>query len=103
MAKTFSSSNVAAGIVQGVIPNDPSVSGVVAPVGTILPRRDAPELWQKFGAADTAWQLVGVAGSYAPGAFTIRTGAHRLMSNHLVLTSTQRVTLQGTARLTLKT
>lgn len=38
-------------------------------------------------------------GSYAPGSFTIPTGKYVVMSKRLQLTGSQRVTLQGTARL----
>lgn len=44
--------------------------------------------------------LISQAGaSYATGSFTAATGTFALMVNHLTLTSTQRVTLAGTARL----
>lgn len=40
-----------------------------------------------------------VLGSYTPGSFTIPTGKYAVMSHHLILTGSQRVTLQGTATL----
>lgn len=39
--------------------------------------------------------------SYSPGSFTIATETGRYIPNHLKLTTTQRVTLQGTSRLVL--
>ena len=39
--------------------------------------------------------------SYSPGSFTVVTETARAIFNHLKLTTTQRVTLQGTARLRL--
>lgn len=39
--------------------------------------------------------------SYSPGSFTVATETGRLVINHLKLTSTQRATLAGTARLRL--
>lgn len=104
MSKTLAASALLAGFVEGTITVDPSVSaGIAAPIGTILPRLGAAELWQKFGSGDTDWQLVGQSGKYAPGSFTIKSGTQRLMSNHLVLTSSQRGTLQGTGRLNIQT
>lgn len=38
-------------------------------------------------------------GVYAPGSLTVPTGGFARMVSRLVLTSTQRLTLQGTARL----
>lgn len=38
-------------------------------------------------------------GSFAPGSFTLATGKYAVMSDRLTLTSTQRATLAGTARL----
>lgn len=53
MAKVFTSQVYAPGFTA-----DPSVApGVAAPIGSLLPRRGTTELWQKFGAADTDWQL----------------------------------------------
>ena len=37
-------------------------------------------------------------GLYAPGSFTLATGQFVVMSDTLILTSTQQVILQGTAR-----
>jgi hypothetical protein len=39
------------------------------------------------------------AGSYTPGSFTVVTGQFAMMVKSLILTGSQRVTLQGTARL----
>lgn len=39
--------------------------------------------------------------TYSPGSFRVLTGSFLLMANHLILTGTQRATLQGTARLRL--
>jgi hypothetical protein len=104
VSKTFSANTLSVGIVGGTITVDPSISpGISASVGAILPRLGVPELWQKMGSANTDWQLVGQGGSYAPGSFSIKTGTHRIMSNHLILASTQRATLQGTARLNIQT
>lgn len=38
-------------------------------------------------------------GFYAPGSFDVPTGKYALMSRHLILTGTQRVTLHGTGTL----
>jgi hypothetical protein len=38
-------------------------------------------------------------GLYAPGSFTVPTGSYAVMSKRLALTTTQRATLAGTARL----
>ncbi len=43
----------------------------------------------------------GADPSYSPGSFTIATETARLFMNHLKLTTTQRATLVGTARLKL--
>ena len=47
-------------------------------------------------ALSTVTVLEGV---YATGSFTIEDGHFGMMVNHLILTSTQQVVLQGTARL----
>jgi hypothetical protein len=44
-------------------------------------------------------QFVFTAGAYAPGSLTVATGNFALMVKNLTLTSTQRLTLAGTARL----
>ncbi len=41
-------------------------------------------------------------GSYAPGTFTLLTGKFRTMQSRLILTTTQRATLEGTARLVIQ-
>lgn len=43
--------------------------------------------------------LMPFLGVYAPGSFTIPTGGFGQMVQHLILTTTQRATLVGTARL----
>lgn len=53
MSKNFVSDVFAPGFAA-----DPSVGpGIAAPIGSLLPRLGTTELWQKFGAADTDWQL----------------------------------------------
>lgn len=104
MSKTLAADSLLVGFVQGTIAVDPSVgAGVVAGVGAILPRLGTPELWQKFGAADTDWRIVGHGGNYAAGPIIVPSGTYRILCNHLVLTTSLRVTLQGTGRLTIKT
>lgn len=48
---------------------------------------------------DLLQQYLFTSWEYAPGSFTIITGNFALMTQRLTLTSTQRGTLQGTARL----
>lgn len=48
-------------------------------------------------SVDQLQQYFFTAGEYAPGSFTIINGNFAIMVNRLTLTSTQRVTLQGTA------
>lgn len=48
---------------------------------------------------DQLQQYLYVASEYAPGTFTIATGQFLVMTKNLILTSTQRATLVGTARL----
>lgn len=45
----------------------------------------------------------GLIGVYAPGMLSLATGQFEVMSNHLILTSTQRFTGVGTSRLRLTT
>lgn len=60
MAKNLLSNVYAAGFT-----GDPSAAGYAAPIGSLLPRLGTTELWQKFGAADTDWSVVGSgAGAY---------------------------------------
>lgn len=44
-------------------------------------------------------QFVFTAGSYAPGSFTVATGNYVAMVKQLILTGSQRLTMNGTARL----
>lgn len=77
------------------------VSGVLAaariatgtPDGTKFLRDD--QVW----AAPTATIAAPFIGDQAPGSFTIPTGKFGLHGKRLTLTSTQRATIQGTARL----
>jgi hypothetical protein len=39
--------------------------------------------------------------SYSPGSFMVTTEHYTIMAKHLKLTTTQRVTLEGTARLVI--
>jgi len=39
--------------------------------------------------------------SYSPGSFTVLTETAKIMANHLKLTTTQRATIEGTARLSI--
>jgi hypothetical protein len=48
-------------------------------------------------SVDLLQQYVFTSWEYAPGAFTIVTGNFALMTRRLVLTGSQRGTLQGTA------
>jgi hypothetical protein len=50
-------------------------------------------------SVDLMQQYLFTSWKYAPGSFTIVTGKFALMTQSLILTSTQRGTLQGTARL----
>lgn len=45
--------------------------------------------------------LIDTATSYSPGDFTVKTETWKILGNHVKLTTTQRVTLQGTGRLRL--
>jgi hypothetical protein len=104
MSKLLSSDSMLLGFAQGTISVDPSVlPGVAAPIGAILPRSGSPELWQKYGSGDTDWRLVGQSGNYASGSLLIATASHRMLSNHLILNTTQRATVRGTGRLVIKT
>lgn len=50
--------NILSNVYAAAFTADPTVApGVAAPVGSLLPRAGTTELWQKFGAADTDWQL----------------------------------------------
>lgn len=99
----FAADVVASGILEGVLTVDPAAPpGVMAPVGTILPRLGFAELWQKFGLLDTDWRLIG-SSTQAAGAISIETGMYMLVSHQLILTTTQRVRLLGAARLGIRT
>lgn len=50
---------------------------------------------------DPSEVLGGYMGSYTPGSFTVPTGEYMIVSNHLILTGAQNITLQGTAHLSL--
>ena len=50
-------------------------------------------------SVDQLQQFLFTSWEYAIGSFTIPTGQFSIMTNHLILTTTQRGTLQGTARL----
>lgn len=50
-------------------------------------------------SVDQLQQYLIAAGKYAPGSFTVPTGQFMIMSRELAMTTTQRATLQGTARL----
>ena len=73
--------NLRSNVLEGGLTVDPTVgAGVAAAIGSILPRRGTTELWQKIGAADTAWQLFsslsvfssqGWYGSGVDGAHTV--------------------------------
>lgn len=57
------SKNLAADVFAPGFTADPSVApGIAAPIGSLLPRQGTTELWQKFGAADTDWQLFSAGG-----------------------------------------
>jgi hypothetical protein len=100
----FAADVVTSGILEVLTTIDPSGSpGVMAPVGTILMRKGSDGLWQKFGLLDTQWRLIGQENAHALGAITITSGNYLLMSNHLILTSRQRVRLMGTGRLGIRT
>jgi hypothetical protein len=51
------------------------------------------------GPAGPTGPAGGAIGPYAPGSFTVATGQYYNMSRHLILTSTQRATLQVNATL----
>ncbi len=53
---------------------------------------------KKVTAAQIA-NYVFTAGVYASGTWSLTTGRYVQMVNHLILTTTERVTLAGTARL----
>jgi hypothetical protein len=55
--------NFRSDVYEGGLASDPSVVGVPAAIGSILPRLGTTELWQKFGAGDTDWQLFTSGGS----------------------------------------
>jgi hypothetical protein len=50
-------------------------------------------------SVDLLQQFMFTAWEYAPGSFTIPTGQYATAVNHVILTTTQRATLQGTSRL----
>lgn len=57
------SKNLASDVFAPGFAADPSVPpGIAAPIGSLLPRLGTTELWQKFGAADTDWQLFSPGG-----------------------------------------
>ena len=61
MAKPLQSNVFAGGFAA-----DPTVApGVAASISSLLPRLGTTELWQKFGAADTDWQLFTAGGGGA--------------------------------------
>lgn len=65
---------------------------VVYDTAGAVPRTDSVSDIVSAGAAASTFP-------YATGSFTIATGRYLVMSRHLILTSTQRVTLAGTATL----
>lgn len=80
--------------------SDPAV---VAPIGAIRPLSGFAGLLQKVGPADTDWQLLGEGVAQALGSVTIDDGSFLLASSHLILTSSQRIRLFGTGRLSVRT
>ena len=48
---------------EGGLTVDPTAgAGVAAAIGSLLPQRTTSRLWKKFGAGDTAWQIVPPTG-----------------------------------------
>jgi hypothetical protein len=95
---------VTAGVIRPLLSIDPSVApGVVAPIGSILPRAGIDEVWQKVGPLDTDWRLLGDASAVALTAFTLPDSSYMILARQLGLLKTQRVRLFGSSRLALQT
>lgn len=76
----------------------PTFSGTPSlPTGTTATTQAASDSSTKL--ATTAFVAAALNPSYSPGSFTVATETGRLFINHLKLTSSQRATLAGTARL----
>lgn len=63
-------------------------------------------LWKFPGGTDTFLRADGTYAvpfpSYSPGSFTVATETAKSLGPHLKLTGSQRITLQGTARLRIQ-
>jgi hypothetical protein len=80
---------------------DTKISGLPA-VTSVLGADEFPVNEAGVSKKATVTQLQAfhfTAGVYAPGSFTVATGSFAMMVKELILTGSQRLTMNGTARL----
>lgn len=78
-----------------------AVRAIGVATGSAIPDRDdADSRYSQLGHTHTTGDLSGaLGGAYAPGSATVATGRFAILSKRLQLTTTERLTLAGTARL----